>query len=97
VALDHSGAFVGYLAQQYNQWGESGLTTDASAALHVTFAATSDGSAFDITATNPQASSLPYIGAIVGFGSSDDSMGVGNSNYAYLGGVTASKYHPQSN
>ena len=78
---------LGYVSTQWNSFGEYGVTNDPSQYLTVSF---DPGSApFDITATNGPNASDPLVVGIQGYSSTNANLGPGSSNYAYLGGGTA--------
>ncbi|TFK50840.1 hypothetical protein OE88DRAFT_1659942 [Heliocybe sulcata] len=91
VAVD--GGLQGYVAATPNSFGEYQPTLDASAALRVSFGTSSCASSagytrLDITAENG-ISNFPMLGFMTGFANTDNNLGSGSYNYAYLGGVTS--------
>ncbi|EPQ55302.1 hypothetical protein GLOTRDRAFT_138894 [Gloeophyllum trabeum ATCC 11539] len=91
-----TGAAMGYLPRTYNVFGEYGVTTDPSAALHLSFGTSScggspaptSGSQLDILTTNGPSSTFPYLVLISGSASTDADFRPGSTNYAYVGGGT---------
>ncbi|KIO25198.1 hypothetical protein M407DRAFT_25422 [Tulasnella calospora MUT 4182] len=86
------GSTLGYLSPQWNSFGEYGACqADQACALKVTFNASPDAASdeLDFIAANGPNSLYPYFGAR--FSSSNDNLGPGNSNYAYIAGTTQSR------
>jgi hypothetical protein len=78
---------LGYVSTQWNSSGEFGITNTPSRYLTVSF---DPGSTpFNITATNGPNASYPLVVGIQGYSSTNTNLGPGSSNYAYLGGGTA--------
>ncbi|KAJ7452632.1 hypothetical protein FB451DRAFT_1409322 [Mycena latifolia] len=89
LATDAStGSTVGYLSPVWNSFGEYGIfQASATGALEVSFTYSGDSpTQLDLSATNgPE--TFTYVGAVVGFASSSNDLGVASPNYAYLGGT----------
>src|SRR5579884_481214 len=77
---------IGFVSNVWNQFGEYVVTTTPSQYLSVSFPASSQ---IAITATNPQSGAFPLVGLIQGADSTSPDLAAGSSNYAYLGGTTA--------
>ncbi|KZT22496.1 hypothetical protein NEOLEDRAFT_651687 [Neolentinus lepideus HHB14362 ss-1] len=82
---------MGYLSATANSYGEYGLTSDASAAMRISFGTSSCASSavypeLDITAQNGL-TTYPLTGFITGFSNTDNNLYSGSFNYAYFGGV----------
>ncbi|KAF9007523.1 hypothetical protein BDQ17DRAFT_1350810 [Cyathus striatus] len=84
VSKREDGTALGYVASNYNTFGELGRTeADKSLALKVKFDATSAAvGASDIEIVG---ASYPFFGAISGFSNSNDNFATGSFNYAFLG------------
>ncbi|KIY72535.1 hypothetical protein CYLTODRAFT_407255 [Cylindrobasidium torrendii FP15055 ss-10] len=92
LAYDSEDHLLGYVGNKLNTYGEYGVTSVASEYLLVSYTVSSDNNAvpFDIRVLNGQtASTYPFLGATVGFTSTDD-LNTGSTNYAYLTGVGSS-------
>ncbi|EIN08582.1 hypothetical protein PUNSTDRAFT_45047 [Punctularia strigosozonata HHB-11173 SS5] len=75
---------LGYIGSTTNVFGEYGITPDAANALAVTPPVGSSGpSAIAIPG------SFPFLGGVLGYGSTSPDFALGSYNYAYLGGVHA--------
>lgn len=77
----------GYVSDFFNSFGEYTITSNLSQSLSVTF--NNGSSPFSITALNGPSTTYPYFGGIVGFVSTNNNLGSGNPNYAYLGGTAS--------
>jgi len=90
-----NGTRVGYITAKLNEFGEYGLfQPKRDGALVVSFSPSCDGDGHDqlthqlnLLATNSPWPGFPYFGAIVGFVSTNNSLGPNSYNYAYLGGT----------
>lgn len=80
------GTTKGYLANVTTLFGQYGFSPKREDAMQVQ--ALCDGERFDIVTVDPNAL-YPYIGGITGLQSISADLLPGSSNYAYLGGVTA--------
>lgn len=89
-AHDAAGNDLGFVQATLNSYGEYGLTTDPTAALAFSAAVPADGTAFDMTAQNPNLPAFSLVGAMVGFASSSSDLGSGNPNYLFLTGMSSS-------
>ncbi|KAI0824289.1 hypothetical protein BC628DRAFT_1445186 [Trametes gibbosa] len=86
---DAAGNALGFVGRSANNFGEYGVTQDASDALTVVVRrCDSNDTPFDIEAVNGLAS-FPYVGAVVGFASTDDNIRAGSFNYAYIAGAAS--------
>jgi hypothetical protein len=84
-----TGDSYGYIARVYNTYGEIQMVSDLSDALHVSFTPlASADTPFSMGATNALASSLPFVGGVVGYSSSSDNVGSDTGAYYYLAGTT---------
>jgi hypothetical protein len=84
-----TGNSYGYVARGYNAYGEMQMVSDVSDALHVSFTPpASANTPFSMGATNAPASSLPFVGGVVGYSSSSDEVGSDTGAYYYLAGTT---------
>ncbi|KAG9093266.1 hypothetical protein FRC07_011496, partial [Ceratobasidium sp. 392] len=81
--------YYGYISPTFNRFGEYGVfqpTQNGSLEVSITYRPDAPGK-IEFLATNGPVASYPYIGGITGFSSEDGNIGVGSSNYAYLGGT----------
>ncbi|EIN08583.1 hypothetical protein PUNSTDRAFT_134956 [Punctularia strigosozonata HHB-11173 SS5] len=83
--LDDAGSVLGYVGGTLNEWGEYGIVADVEDALLVSFTTADPTQPFEIS--TPSQGTYPYLGATVGYSSTDDDLAVGSYNYAYLNGV----------
>ncbi|MDQ6725598.1 MAG: Ig-like domain repeat protein [Actinomycetota bacterium] len=86
VTNTDSNTDIGFVSKTWNSFGEFVVTTTPSDYLSVSVPS---GSEQSITALNGQNASFPYVGGITGFANTSPNLGPGSSNYAYLGGTTA--------
>jgi hypothetical protein len=84
-----TGDAYGYIARGYTAYGEMHMVYDVSEALHVSFTPpASADTPFSMGTTNAPASSLPFVGGVVGYSSSSDEVGSDTGAYYYLAGTT---------
>lgn len=90
LAKTVAGGTLGYVSAAFNQFGEYGLFQGAQdGALAVSFPdMTGSSSRTDMYADNSPSSMHPFVGAINGFSATDNNLGPGSYNYAYLGGTS---------
>jgi len=84
-----SGAPMGYMANDVNEFGEYVLATEAATPLEINFKQC-QSDPFEIVQMNT-CGCMPYknIGAIQGYSSTSVDLAVGSYNYVVIGGVTA--------
>jgi hypothetical protein len=90
VTNTDSGAVLGYISPQFNDFGEYGYFQPSQAgALSVTlsYQPTDLSSPVNIIANNSPDPTVSFFGGIVGYASSSDDLGPGNPNYNYIGGT----------
>ncbi|KAI0773025.1 hypothetical protein BD413DRAFT_310319 [Trametes elegans] len=84
----------GFVARTPNAFGEYSLTQDESAALSVVLLRCDSNSVpFDIQAVNGIAD-YPYLGAVVGYASTDDNITPSSTNYVYIAGTSQVAHGP---
>ncbi|CAE6436450.1 unnamed protein product [Rhizoctonia solani] len=86
-----TGQELGYISKNWNKYAEYGpLESSQDNALEVSFSASPDTRTdrIDLLATNGKSPAHPFLGAAVGYGSSDENLGAGSPNYLVLVGAT---------
>jgi hypothetical protein len=82
---------LGYVAHDYNVFGENGLTNPSNpvaGALKVILPAESERTGpFNLEVEDPVMTSYPFLGFISGFSNTSPDLSTGKFNYLYLGGV----------
>ncbi|KAI0668055.1 hypothetical protein C8Q78DRAFT_269612 [Trametes maxima] len=72
-----------------NAFGEYTLANDAAAALEVVLLrCNSNTEPFDIRSGTNGIAAYPFVGAVSGFANTDDNLGPGSFNYAYIAGTS---------
>ncbi|KAI0628289.1 hypothetical protein C8Q77DRAFT_1076862 [Trametes polyzona] len=88
---------LGFIGRQANNFGEYGVDGDAANALSVVLRrCESNDTPFDIETVNGL-SGFPYLGAVVGFASTDDNLSADSFNYVYTAGTSQIPYGPAQN
>ncbi|CAE6501411.1 unnamed protein product [Rhizoctonia solani] len=86
-----TGQELGFVSKEWNDFAEYGpLESTQDNALEVSFSASPDTPThqIDLLAVNGKSPAHPFMGAGVGFGSEDPTIGPGNPNFLFLLGVT---------
>ncbi|KAF8144382.1 hypothetical protein K438DRAFT_1992843 [Mycena galopus ATCC 62051] len=91
VTETDTSSVLGYLTSSFNDFGEYGyIQSSQSGAMTVSFQyelANPDPSEISITVTNPTVAAYSLLGAVVGYSSYSDDIGLGNSNYQTIAGT----------
>jgi hypothetical protein len=80
------------VSSSFNFLGQYFGTRDLNAILEVTATVHADGTPFDLVATNPAVSTIPFLGGVAGFSNTSPDLSSGSFNYVYLAGTTQSTH-----
>jgi len=90
LAKTVDGSTIGFLSAAFNRFGEYGsFQGSQDGALVASFSNTpgASSSQMDMYVENSPSSTYPFLGAIDGFSATDNDLGQGSYNYAYIGGT----------